>query len=672
MFGQLTNEEEQCIDNILSSGIDEMNDVSSLALSSMSTSTIPGYSKSINENNEIQNIQNNEINKMNLSSLDPKKNSCEIKNKEHSIKINENISLSNVLKSNTQLSGENPLNIINSIGGSTNEKKIETGLSSSTMKLIDKYLNIDLNVKNSKEQNNKNDKNNILFNDNNITEEIIINESDNIDNYSILMNKLKNQNTNNNDNNHIKMNTINYNINNNFNTGKLNLHDLSDNNNKQNFLDDIPSSNESKKQKTQNDKYNPKSAALKNLIDRLKQSENFDKNSLYDDLDNDNINTVNNSELFTLGNTTQTYNEEYELKTKKKYSQTQKIKSKSKNKYKKNNLKTINKKQIEDEDELFDKYEIAEIKENNNKMTKMKNEINQIQNKLKNLTKKIQQTNNNKINLLKKNKINSIEATPQTKKNTKRKFSNTSGFGNSKNKSKTKNRLSSYRNSQNQSKSKNRKLPRNFSYATASNKKNSLKSKYNIFNTSKLNNSFVKKPKRTISYQNFFPKKNSTCKNKWHSRDNSHSGSISARKIKEKKENSNYREKYEILRGKFDLQREKLKSEKQNILSLQQKIKMLKNKKDSYPQLYEYNQSLLQQNNVLINNLRDAENIRNEQEKLIRSLQKEIQILNTGLNLDNLDALKFLEETYQGMKESLLKSTNEQRNDKKEMKNKKK
>ena len=99
---------------------------------------------------------------------------------------------------------------------------------------------------------------------------------------------------------------------------------------------------------------------------------------------------------------------------------------------------------------------------------------------------------------------------------------------------------------------------------------------------------------------------------------------------------------------------------------------MLKNKKDSYPQLYEYNQSLLQQNNVLINNLRDAENIRNEQEKLIRSLQKEIQILNTGLNLDNLDALKFLEETYQGMKESLLKSTNEQRNDKKEMKNKKK
>ena len=657
MFGPLTNEEEQCIDNILSSGIDEMNDVSSLALSSMSTNTIPCYTKPIIENNDTQNIQNNETNKMSLSSLDPKNNLCEIKNKEHSIKLNENISLSNILKSNTQLSGENPLNIINSVGGSTNDKKIETGLSSSTMKLIDKYLNIDLSVKNSKEQTNKNNillnnnKNN-LINNNNITEEIVINESDNLDNYSILCHHMNNINNTNNSNN------INNNINN---TGKLNLYDLSGNNNNQNYIEDIPSSNEYKKQKTGNEKYNPKSAALKNLIDRLKQSENFDTNSLYEDnetevytYNNGSINATNNSELFTLGNTAQTINDEYELKTKKKYSQTHKIKSKSKNKCRNNNLKLVNKKQ-NDDDELFDKYEIEEIQENNNKMTKMRNEINQIQNKLKNLTKKIKQTNNNKNNLLKKNNINNINniiTTPQSKKSIKRKFSSTSGFGNSKN----------------ISKSKNKKLTRNFSYTTASNKKNSLKSKYNLYNTSKLNASFHKKPKRTLSYQNFFKKKSSTSKNKWYSRDNSHSGSISARKIRETKENSDYREKYEILRQKFDLQREKLKSEKQNIISLQQRIKMLKNKKDSYPQLYEYNQSLLQQNNVLINNLRDAENIRTEQEKLIRSLQKEIDILNKGLNLNNLDALKFLEETYQGMKESLLRSTNEQRNDKKNKK----
>ena len=73
------------------------------------------------------------------------------------------------------------------------------------------------------------------------------------------------------------------------------------------------------------------------------------------------------------------------------------------------------------------------------------------------------------------------------------------------------------------------------------------------------------------------------------------------------------------MREKFELQREKMKSEKQNIISLQQKIKILNNKKDCYPKLYEYNQNLMVQNSELLNNLKESEIIKLEQEKLIRS-----------------------------------------------------
>ena len=54
MFGKLTNEEEQCIDNILTSGLDEINDVPSLALSSMSIQTTP----CCQDNNELNIGQN--------------------------------------------------------------------------------------------------------------------------------------------------------------------------------------------------------------------------------------------------------------------------------------------------------------------------------------------------------------------------------------------------------------------------------------------------------------------------------------------------------------------------------------------------------------------------------------------------------------------------------------
>ena len=113
-----------------------------------------------------------------------------------------------------------------------------------------------------------------------------------------------------------------------------------------------------------------------------------------------------------------------------------------------------------------------------------------------------------------------------------------------------------------------------------------------------------------------------------------------------------------------------MKSEKQNIISLQQKIKILNNKKECYPKLYEYNKNLMAQNSELLNNLKESNNIRIEQEKLIRSLQKEIDILKGGLNLNDPQALNYLAETYQAMKESLLKASQQSQNNKKKSRKK--
>ena len=55
MFGKLTNEEEQCIDDILTSGLNEINDVPSLALSSMSIQSMPCYG----QNNDLNLSRNN-------------------------------------------------------------------------------------------------------------------------------------------------------------------------------------------------------------------------------------------------------------------------------------------------------------------------------------------------------------------------------------------------------------------------------------------------------------------------------------------------------------------------------------------------------------------------------------------------------------------------------------
>ena len=57
---------------------------------------------------------------------------------------------------------------------------------------------------------------------------------------------------------------------------------------------------------------------------------------------------------------------------------------------------------------------------------------------------------------------------------------------------------------------------------------------------------------------------------------------------------------------------------------------------------------------------------------MIRSLQKEIDILKGGLNLNDPEALNYLAETYQAMKESLLKTSQQSQINKKKPKKKQK
>ena len=83
-------------------------------------------------------------------------------------------------KNSTRFSEENILNIINSTEGASN-KKAEIELSNSTQKLIDKYINIDLNS-NHKEIKNLKNNNVIEMADNAILSPSFVNMNNNISN----------------------------------------------------------------------------------------------------------------------------------------------------------------------------------------------------------------------------------------------------------------------------------------------------------------------------------------------------------------------------------------------------------------------------------------------------------------------------------------------------------
>ena len=94
--------------------------------------------------------------------------------------------------------------------------------------------------------------------------------------------------------------------------------------------------------------------------------------------------------------------------------------------------------------------------------------------------------------------------------------------------------------------------------------------------------------------------------------------------INETNENSKYKEKYFKLNSKFE-------SDKNLLIKLRKTTNKLKlqldklNKKDIlYNELYEKNKNLIQENEELYNKLVQNEEIRKEQEKLIKALQNEV------------------------------------------------
>ena len=54
---------------------------------------------------------------------------------------------------------------------------------------------------------------------------------------------------------------------------------------------------------------------------------------------------------------------------------------------------------------------------------------------------------------------------------------------------------------------------------------------------------------------------------------------------------------------------------------------MLIKKEQMYDELFEENNNIINENEIIFNNLKESEDIRNEQNKLIISLQKEVQKL---------------------------------------------
>ena len=186
---------------------------------------------------------------------------------------------------------------------------------------------------------------------------------------------------------------------------------------------------------------------------------------------------------------------------------------------------------------------------------------------------------------------------------------------------------------------------------------------------------FNNKIKRSISESNkeaFFPKKAFPNKKKLNNKNklnidnsisslnDSYSSNIKRKNYLKKKsplkKNSAFKEKYLELKSKYELQKEKIISENQNITSLENKIKIISKKNENYNQLVEYNKKLFSQGELLKKQIIESENIRNEQSKLIRSLQKEIEILRIRIDNSEEKNIENLSELYEEMKKSLLKS----------------
>ncbi|MCQ2818314.1 MAG: hypothetical protein MJ252_13690, partial [archaeon] len=116
---------------------------------------------------------------------------------------------------------------------------------------------------------------------------------------------------------------------------------------------------------------------------------------------------------------------------------------------------------------------------------------------------------------------------------------------------------------------------------------------------------------------------------------------------------TSFKEKYLELKEKYDTQKEKISTEKEEIKGLEKRINKINKKNSSYDKLVTFNKKLFKQEEVMRKQIKNSENIRKEQSKLIKSLKREVEMLRGDIDYNNLSNIA---EVYQQMKNSLLKS----------------
>ena len=553
-------------------------------------------SESINQNLFLnkengEELENANTNPFGMISLDIPNNSEIIQN----ALINNQKNLNNLDK---QISGENFSNSSND-----NLNKKENDLSVSTKILINKYIDIQLSNNSNNNEKNKN-KGSIK----NLKEDLYILEKN--DNNSITLDNNSNnkneQMISSNNTNNLKINDLsdikekaNININeDNIEYNKNKYYDIKkEENNKEKQYNNKGIINKTQKNKV-NKKYKPKSSALKKLIDKLKREENLDENQqnfITNQKDNKTtinikenmkiisnisynnsiqISQINDSELFTLGNSDITLSSEKSKISKKAGNKIIKVDdinlprkkyiNNSNDKYNKCSKKYPNT-EISNTNAKEDnkKERVSKICNTNEKFNKLKKEMNSLETQIKNIFKRINLKGNSpqKNNIIKK----TYSAKSIKTNSTKRKF-----------------------------------YP--------------LSSSTSSLNVENRENMFFSKRKKTRSLSSNNRNRSNKNKNTKYNED------------------YKYKIKYKELKEKFELQKEKLKSEKQNIISLRQKIKIIDNKCEKYPELIEYNKTLNEQNKILINNINFSEEARKKQEILIEELKNEIDLLKNNGN----------------------------------------
>ena len=101
--------------------------------------------------------------------------------------------------------------------------------------------------------------------------------------------------------------------------------------------------------------------------------------------------------------------------------------------------------------------------------------------------------------------------------------------------------------------------------------------------------------------------------------------------------NEIWKERFMKLKDEFNKDKNALIKLRYNKNDLNKKYDQVKKKEILYDDLFIVNQKLIDNNEMLFNQLEESEEVRNEQEKLIHSLQKEVNRLRNELRNENID-----------------------------------